>query len=250
MNKRVMELDCVDDLFIQPVSSDAGLAVGAGMLGHRPRDVSDMSTVYWGPEFSNKSIESTLNRYKIAYRKPDDLESLVAQKLADGNLVGWVQGRLEMGPRALGNRSILADSRTVESRDRVNEFVKHREEWRPFAPSMLRSAGEEYLVGDLSKAARFMVDTYETTDAAKESIPATLHPADDTTRPQIVTSEANPRYHSLISSFEARTGVGAVLNTSFNDSGEPMVRSPQEAIRDFYSMGLDVLFIENVMVEK
>jgi carbamoyltransferase len=172
----------------------------------------------------------------------------VATRLADGELIGWYQGRLEMGPRALGNRSILADPRTTDSRDRVNEFVKHREEWRPFAPSMLEEAAGEYLVN--AEPAPYMIKTFDVKAEKQEEIPAVLHPGDDTTRPQTVREDQNPRYHALISEFEQLTGVPVILNTSFNDSGEPIVNTPTEAIRDFFSMGLDTLVLKDIVLEK
>jgi len=153
-----------------------------------------------------------------------------------------------MGPRALGHRSILADPRTVDSRDRVNEFVKHREEWRPFAPSMLEEAAEDYLVH--AEPSPYMIKTFDVIPEKRDEIAAVLHPADDTTRPQTVREDQNPRYYSLIREFEDITGVPVLLNTSFNDSGEPIVNTPTEAIRDFFSMGLDTLVIEDVVLEK
>jgi len=248
MNKQVMEMDCVDNLFIQPVSSDAGLAVGAGMLRYRPGSVPDMSTVYWGPDFSNESIAEILDRNKIDYTKPDNLEARVAERIADGALVGWFQGRLEMGPRALGNRSILADPRTESSRENVNKYVKHREGWRPFAPSMLAEAAEEYL--QHAEESPYMIKTFETIPEKRDEIMGVLHPGDDTTRPQTVRESQNPRYHRLLSEFERQTGVPVLLNTSFNDHGEPIVTTPQEAIKDFYGMGLDVLVLEDYLLEK
>lgn len=248
MNKRVLEADAVDDVFIQPVAHDAGLAVGGGMIDWQPDMVPNLSTVYWGPEFSSEAIEELLRINKIEYEKPDDLEQRVAEQIADGELVGWFQGRLEMGPRALGNRSILADPRTVESRDRVNRFVKHREGWRPFAPSILESAVDDYLVD--GRTAPYMIKTFDTEDGRRDEIEAVIHPGDETTRPQTVREEQNPRYHRLLSEFQDLTGVPVVLNTSFNDSGEPIVSKPQEALKDFYGMGLDVLVLEDLLVEK
>ncbi|MFC7026568.1 carbamoyltransferase [Halomicroarcula sp. GCM10025324] len=248
MNKRVMELDCVDRTFVQPVAADAGGAVGAGMLEYEPGEIAPMSTVYWGPSYDTAGIEETLQMNKVDYRKVDDVARTVAERLAEGALVGWFQGRLEMGPRALGNRSILADPRTQESLDRVNEFVKHREEWRPFAPSMLERAMGDFVVDP--EPAPYMIKTFEVTESARETIPAVLHPADDTTRPQTVREDQNPRYHRLIEEFESITGVPVVLNTSFNDHGEPIVNRPSEGIKDFFGMGLDLLAIEDLVVEK
>jgi carbamoyltransferase len=248
VNKEVMELPGIERTFVQPVSNDAGTAVGAGFLDAGITATEDMSTVYWGPEYTTESIESTLKTNKLSYAKPDDLCRTVAEHIADGKLVGWFQGRLEMGPRALGNRSILADPRSEASLDRVNEFVKHREGWRPFAPSMLEHAGDEYLVN--FEEAPFMIKTFDVVEEKKAEIPAVLHPADETTRPQTVREDQNPRYYGLISAFEDITGVPVVLNTSFNDNGEPIVNQPVEAIKDFYGMGLDIIVVEDVLIEK
>ncbi|WP_101298404.1 carbamoyltransferase family protein [Halegenticoccus soli] len=248
LNKRIRESPRVDDVFIQPVAHDAGLALGAGWLDQSPSEVPKMTTVYLGPEFSDEDIREMLETNKIPYGKPANLERYVAERLANGALVGWFQGRLEMGPRALGNRSILADPRTVESRDSVNRFVKHREEWRPFAPSLLEEAAPDYL--ENAAPSPFMIDAFRARDERKNDIAAVLHPADGTTRPQTVTAEQNPRYYRLISKFESITGVPVLLNTSFNDHAEPIVTTPVEALKDFYGMGLDTLVLEDFVIEK
>ncbi|MFC6965077.1 carbamoyltransferase C-terminal domain-containing protein [Halocatena marina] len=172
----------------------------------------------------------------------------MAERIADGALVGWFQGRLELGPRALGNRSILADPRTIDSRDQVNAYVKHREDWRPFAPSMLEAAADDYLKTD--RSAPFMITAAAVTPERRDEIPAVLHPADGTTRPQTVREDQTPRYYRLLRAFEDLTNVPVLLNTSFNDHGEPIVTTPKEAITDFYGMGLDYLVLEDVVVEK
>lgn len=248
MNKRIRESDSVEELFVQPVAHDAGLAVGAGYLGQHPEEVEPMSTVYWGPSYKSEEIVDTLNTNKLIYARPDSLERYVARRIAEGALVGWFQGRLEMGPRALGNRSILADPRTAESRDRVNEFVKHRETWRPFAPSILEQAVEEYLVDGTPSP--YMTNTFDVKADRRNEVEAVLHPVDGTTRPQTVNEDQNPRFHRLIEEFEAITGVPAVLNTSFNDHGEPIVNTPVEAIKNFFGMGLDLLVLDTLVVEK
>jgi len=252
MNKRVRELDAVEEMFVQPIANDAGGSLGAcHHLSSRAGDeIDEQYHPYYGPSFSNAEIESTLEELKLPYQKPDDVVEATAENIVDGELIGWFQGRMEAGPRALGNRSILADPREMSSLDRVNRYVKHREEWRPFAPSMLPSETERFLVGEPSKAARFMIDTYDSTEAAKSEIPAVLHPEDATTRPQVVNESANPRYNRLLTLLREKTGVGVVLNTSFNDSGEPIVRRPREAIRDFFSSGLDKLVLGDYVLEK
>jgi len=252
MNKRVRELPRVEELFVQPVAHDGGGSLGASLelCQRQGFDADEMTHVYFGTEYGPDEIVDTLNEMKISYSRPDDVVEHTAEALAKGHLIAWYQGAMEAGPRALGNRSILADPREEQSLDNVNRFVKHREEWRPFAPSMLPSDAERYLVGAPSNAARFMVDTHEVTDVARKEIPAVLHPSDKTTRPQIVFEETNPRYHRLLESFKEATGVGVVLNTSFNDSGEPIVRTPREAVRDFYSMGLDQLVLGDFVLRK
>ena len=248
MNQRLRESDAVDDVFIQPVAHDAGLPIGAGLLERPPTEVSNLETVYYGPEYETDEIKGLLETNKIAYSEPNSVERYLAERLADGALVGWFDGRLELGPRSLGNRSILADPRSIESRNKVNRFVKHREEWRPFAPSMLEAAADEYLVD--GKPAPFMITTFDVEPDKREEIPAVLHPADDTTRPQTVNKHQNPRYHRLISGFANITDVPVVLNTSFNDHAEPIVTTPTEALKDFFGMGLDVLALQDVIVEK
>lgn len=248
MNKRVMELDSVDELFIQPVSNDAGSALGGAMLSFHPGDVETMTNVYWGPSADSEEIEHDLTTNKLSVSRPENVEEYVASAIADGALVGWFQGRLEMGPRALGNRSILADPRTIESLDRVNDYVKHREGWRPFAPSMHESAVETYL--ENGEPSPYMIKTFDSVPEKRDDITAVLHPADQTTRPHTVREDQNPRYYKLIDEFERITGVPVLLNTSFNDHAEPIVTEPDEAVRDFFGMGLDLLVLEDVVLEK
>ncbi|KZN22645.1 carbamoyltransferase [Haladaptatus sp. R4] len=248
MNMRLIESNDIENVFIQPVANDAGLALGAGWLDQSPSAVPQMTNVYLGSEYETDEIVNLLETNKVSYKRPDNLERYVAEQLADGSLVGWFRGRLEMGPRALGSRSILADPRSIASRDRVNEFVKHREEWRPFAPSMLEDAAEEYLVN--GRPAPFMITASDVRPENKNHIEAVLHPADDSTRPQTVREDQHPQYYRLIAEFGNITGVPVVLNTSFNDHAEPIVETPAQALKDFYGMGLDVLVLEDVVVEK
>jgi carbamoyltransferase len=177
----------------------------------------------------------------------DDVEQLAAGLLADGSILGWFQGRMEFGPRALGNRSILADPRSLAMRDRVNECVKFRESWRPFAPSCLAEDAAEYFDGCYD--APFMILTFDVRPEKRAIIPAVTH-ADNTARVQTVTREANPRYWSLINEFKSLTGVPMLMNTSFNLKGEPIVCTPKDAIRTFYSSGLDFLVLGDCVVAK
>lgn len=246
LNQRVAESPAVDRLFVQPVAGDAGAPVGAGLLGSDEPTVP--STVYWGPSYSNTAIRRCLDRRDVAYDRPADLPRRVAELLADGALVGWFQGRLEMGPRALGNRSVLADPRSTDARERVNAFVKGREAWRPFAPSLLAGAAPDYLESPVE--APYMIRTFDLAPDARAEVPAVAHPADGTTRPQTVRRDRNPRFHRLLVAFENLTGVPVLLNTSFNRRGDPIVATPSAAVDTFRDVGLDALAIGDFLVEK
>lgn len=246
MNKHIMEMDETRNVFIQPVAHDAGTTVGAATLAS-DHPIPEMNDVYWGAETSTSEVISVLETNKIPYTQVDSYRP-IAERIADGELVGWFTGRAEMGPRALGHRSILADPRDESSRDRVNKYVKHRETWRPFAPSMLAERADEYL--EDYEPSPYMIKTFDTKSAARSEISAVVHPADQTTRPQVVDCETAPAYHELISEFADITGVPVLLNTSFNDSGEPIVNAPRDAIADFYNSGLDALVIEDVLITK
>lgn len=248
MNKRVMEIEEVDEVFVQPVAHDGGLALGANWNEFDPEEVKPMNNVYWGQSYDTEEIEDDLKKNKLDYYRAEDLEKHVAEKIADGEIVGWFQGRMEMGPRALGNRSILADPRTEKSRSQVNRYVKHREEWRPFAPSILEEKMDEYLVDSVPSP--YMIKTFDTVEERRDEMSAVLHPGDQTTRPQSVTEDQNPRYHRLISEFKKITDVPILLNTSFNDHGEPIVNTPMEAVKDFYGMGLDTLVVDDLLLTK
>lgn len=251
MNREIRELDCVDDLFIQPAANDSGICLGAALEGYRKSTGKSpdpkFSNVYYGPSYSNDEIKSALEAAKLNYEKPDDITEEVAELLAAGNLVGWFQGRMEFGARALGNRSILADPTSEQSRDRVNKNVKNREPWRPFAPSLLYDARNEYLEG--GDEAPFMILLDTVAKDKRDEIPAVSH-VDNTTRPQTVRQQDNPKYHELISEFEDRTGTPVLLNTSFNVAGEPIVKSPGQALQDFFSTGLDAIAIGDFLIRK
>lgn len=243
-NQRIAASPVVSETFVQPVAGDAGAPLGAAVVAGVATDLPE--TVYWGPSASPTAVKRLLDRRGIAYATPDDLVERVAEKLAEGALVGWVQGRLEMGPRALGNRSILADPRGAGVRDRLNAFVKRRAPWRPFAPAMTRTAAETYLAD--ATAAPYMVRTFEVPTLRREAVPAVVHPADGTTRPQTVGRDQNPRFHRLLSAFADRTGVPVLLNTSLNRSGDPIVATPAQALDVFSETALDLLVLEDCLV--
>jgi carbamoyltransferase len=246
LNRRIAESPAVDRLFVQPVAGDAGAPIGAGLLAAENPAVP--STLYWGPTYSRETVARALDRRGVGYDEPENLVGRVAELLAEGAVVGWFQGRLEMGPRALGNRSILADPRSEDVRARVNAFVKRREAWRPFAPSLLARAADEYL--RRPRPAPYMIQTFETRSGCGRDIPATVHPADGTVRPQVVREGDNPRFHRLVSAFADRTGVPAVLNTSFNVRGEPIVATPAQALDVFRDTALDALVVKGFLVER
>ncbi len=250
MNGHLYASGAVDDIFVHPLCADAGVSIGAALTyenAQRPLKQKALKSISYGPSFTDDEIEEVLKLCQLPYTKEDRIEEKVAQLLAAGKVIGWFQGGMEAGPRALGNRSILADPRHIESRDRVNEVIKYREMWRPFCPSMTREGAERYL--EKFTYAPFMIITFAATQRAKEEIPAVVH-VDGTTRPQVVEESANPRYHKLINEFEKITGVPCLLNTSFNIKGEPIVCTPQDAIRTFSATGLEALALGPFLLTK
>ncbi len=238
-----------DRIFVQPAASDDGVAFGAALAptmknSSRP---SGMTHAYLGPESKSAEIESILRTYKLPFKVLSNPAETGAQLLAEGKLLGWYQGRSEFGPRALGNRSILADPRDVKNRDRVNNAVKFREEWRPFAPSALEEVGDEYF--EHFQACPFMTITFPVRPARRGHIAAAVH-VDGSARVQSVNRQQNERYYDLIKRFGEITGVPVLLNTSFNLKGEPIVNSPFDAIRTFYTSGLDFLILDRYLVSK
>jgi len=250
MNRKIMEMPEVDELFIQPIANDAGQALGA-VLEASKMDGFDvhfkMTHNYFGPEYGHVFTQKILKERKINFSKINDFRN-VAQALADGKTVGWFQGKMEMGPRALGNRSILLDPRRNDLKDKLNEFVKHREKWRPYAPSILEEYAKEYIKN--YNDAPFMIKSFDVNDKYKTKIEAVLHPVDKTTRPHVVCKDINPRYYALIDEFRKITDIPLILNTSFNDHGEPIVCSPQDALRTFYGTGLDMLVLGDYLILK
>ncbi len=238
-------------LFVQPLSYDAGAALGAAMLAAQEGGDDcrfTMEHVQYGPEYDDAAIEAVLRRNGLSYQRSDDIAEAAAALVAEGKVVGWFQGRMEAGPRALGGRSILADPRRAAMSDTVNDKVKFRERWRPFALSILAEQAADYLVDPVD--APFMVMAFEVRPERRAEIAAALHGSDHTTRPQTVRRDVNPRFWDLIEAFRRRTGVPGVLNTSFNVKGEPIVCSPTDAVRCFYGTGMDALAIGNFLLEK
>jgi carbamoyltransferase len=250
MNGSLFASGIVDDVFAYPLCADLGQSIGAALAYRYQRaGLSNrrLENLYLGPGFSDGEIERVLRDCRVAYRKSEDISRDTAELLTQGKVIGWFQGRLEAGPRALGARSILADPRNEAARDRVNAAIKYRELWRPFCPSMTRRGAERYF--DNHTDAPFMVITFDANDRAKAEIPAVVH-VDGTSRPQIVDEHSNPRYHGVITEFDNLTGAPCILNTSFNIKGEPIVCTPQDAMRTYFATGLDALAIGNCLLEK
>ena len=250
-NRKVRHLDCVDELFVQPVANDSGICLGAALLGYRKATGNDpdvdFSHLYHGSSYNTDDVKDVLDNTGLSHKIVDSPSRYAAEALAEGKLVGWFQGRMEFGARALGNRSILADPTDPASVDSVNKNVKKRENWRPFAPSVLAEATDEYLVDGGQMPYMIMLDKV-VADKRKE-VPAITH-VDGTTRPQTVHRETNERYHKLIREFAEITSCPMVLNTSFNVAGEPIVEHPVQAVHDFLFTGLDILVIEDVVIDK
>lgn len=251
MVQQILLSDAVDDVFVLPNAGDGGQALSAAVLlsqqltGRRPER---LRSVALGPEFADEEIKGILEECCLDYTVEGNPCPRAAQDLADGCVVGWFQGRMEFGPRSLGNRSILADPRRIASRDKVNAVVKYREYWRPFCPSILAEAASDYFEIRPSDAP-FMTITLPVRESRKQEIEAVVH-VDGTARPQFVHDDTHPRYAELLRAFRDLTGIPVLLNTSFNVKGEPIVCSPRDAIRNFYTCGMDVLYLGGFRLSK
>jgi carbamoyltransferase len=205
------------------------------------------SNPFVGTEYSDEQIENVLKECKLSYEKSENICEDAAQILYEGNIIGWFQYKMEIGPRALGSRSILADPTKLDMKDKINAEVKHREAYRPFAPSAIAEVRNKYF--DIEVEAPFMLKVCNVREEYQSKLPAITH-VDGSARLQTVREETNPMYYRLIKAFGERSGIPVVLNTSFNIMGEPVVESPLQAIRCFFSTGLDVLVIGSFIVRK
>jgi carbamoyltransferase len=265
-------------LWIQPSAGDAGGALGAALtvwhkLEGKPRTTDGagdaMQGSYLGPSFLNEEIEKFLRRKEAPYHRINDdvLYDKLAQELDDGKVLGWFQGRMEFGPRALGARSIVGDARNPKMQSVMNLKIKYRESFRPFAPSVLRDRVSDYFEMDADSPYRLLVAPVsekrrikmtadqeslwgiDLLNVPRSDIPAATH-VDYSARVQTVHRETNPRYYNLLKAFEARTGCGVVVNTSFNVRNEPIVCTPEDAYRCFMRSAIDILVLENCVVYK
>lgn len=260
-NGKLTEIVGAENVHIGPSPDDSGIAIGAALWTNNG-DVGGISgktikshrgnSCYWGRSFSDDQIKNTLDSAKIKYKQfQSDAErfTTTARIIADGYIVGWFQGRSEFGQRALGNRSILADPRRIDVKDRINAAVKFRESYRPFAPAILKEYTTAYFDVQETFESYFMEKVAQVRYERRSEVPGVVH-EDGSGRLQTVSAESNPEFHQLISSFFDISGVPIVLNTSFNLNGEPNVDSPTDAIRTFFTCGLDVLVMGNYIVEK
>ncbi|MGV7229303.1 MAG: carbamoyltransferase family protein, partial [Nitrospirales bacterium] len=277
-NGRVLREGPFEKLWIQPAAGDAGSALGAALNVHyhfldQPRHCEGsedaMKGSYLGPSFTNDEIEQTLQKLEANYERLDDAMvcDRVAGHLAEEKVIGWLQGRMEFGPRSLGGRSILGDPRSEKMQSVMNLKIKYRESFRPFAPSVLRERVSDYfdldtdspymlLVAPVAENRRVALQAdqeklfgIDLLNVPKSDIPAVTH-VDYSARVQTVTASTNPRYYQLLQAFEEKTGCGVLINTSFNVRGEPIVHTPEDAFRCFMRTEMDVLVLENCVLLK
>jgi carbamoyltransferase len=249
LNRILLTVPYIKRLWVQPAAHDAGASLGAAaMVAAEAGDViAPMEHAYYGPEFTNTDMENALKGSGYAFKKEADICEKAAGLLNSGEIIGWFQGRMEWGPRALGNRSILGNPTIPGTADRINEIIKFRERWRPFCPSILKEFAADILGSD--HPAPFMTIAFLADGQWKHRVPEVVH-VDGTCRPQIVDAQTNPKFHRLISAFHKKTGIPVVINTSLNRRGEPMICSPQDALLMFRESGLDFLVMGDFLVKK
>lgn len=257
-NWRIYQESGFKDIFIQPSAGDSGGALGAALwFNHtvlNKKRVFVLDHAYWGACEDEEQISSFLNEENIKFEKAkseNDLIDKITDKLVKGQVVGWMQGRFEWGPRALGNRSILADPRSKKMKDRVNRKIKFRESFRPFAPSVIKEKAQNYfLINDVDQdPLKYMLYVVPVKEGKRSELSATTH-VDGTARLQVVEKQVNPRYHKLIKAFGEKTGTHVLLNTSFNLKGEPIVDTVRQGYSTFQRSGLDVLVCGDFMINK
>jgi carbamoyltransferase len=254
-NGRIVREGGFENVWIQPAAGDDGIAIGCAYYGHlailKNRRSFAMQHAYLGVEYKDSDVEAAANRKLVrlqaATRRSRDICADSAKLLSQGHVFGWFQGRSEFGPRALGNRSILADPRTGEMKDKLNSRVKHRQAFRPFAPIVLAEKANEIFEGD--EESPFMLLAKEVRLEWRDRIPAVVH-VDGTARVQTVRQDTNERLHRLLREFDAITGVPVLLNTSFNVKGEPIVETPEDAVNCFIGTGIDYLVLHDLLMAK
>lgn len=259
-NQKVMQQKRVKKLYILPSCGDESTPLGACYYALTKEFNYDLSKIkpikdiYWGPKFSNKEVEQAIEEEKAEkkffVKKVKDIEKITAKLLTEGRIVARLKGRMEFGARALGNRSILAHPSNMDIVRIINEQVKNRDFWMPFAPTILHERSKDYLINPKQIDSPYMMLGYDSTALARKELKAAMHPYDFTLRPQILREDYNPDYYRLIKEFERLTGIGAVLNTSFNLHGYPIVLGLKEAMDAFENSGLEYLTMENYILSK
>lgn len=256
-NKKIAEIKTLESLIVCPSAGDESAPFGGAFFGYQllsGKSPNNVSNLYLGPFFSDKEIKNSIEkrngRGQFRVKKYNDIEQVIAKLLADGKIVGRFKGRMEWGARALGNRSILMDPSRVDLKQRLNDQIKSRDFWMPFAATVLAERASDYIINDKKLKASYMALGFDTTEKGKKDLAAAIHPYDFTCRPQILKKSDNPDYYKLIKYFEAFTDIGAVLNTSFNYHGEPIVLSPSDALHTFEATDLEYLAIGNYLLKK
>jgi carbamoyltransferase len=249
-NGKLFDLNIFDSMYISPVASDRGLALGCAYLGsiESGDTPQPLAHPYQGTEFTDAQIEQELLSNGIDFMKTEDPSKIAAELIADGKIIGWFQGRSECGARALGNRSILANASENGMKDKVNAKIKYREEFRPFAPSILLEDSNTYF-GNRDTPTPYMSLTFNCNKEKAQDIESVVH-VNQTSRIQTVSATDNPKYYSLIDHFKSLTGIPLILNTSFNLKGQPIVDSPRDALMTFFGCGLDALFLGKFLIKK
>jgi len=250
-NMKLLNLDFIDNLYVQPAATDQGLALGAILYGSSEAGIKPkkIPNYYLGSEYSNENIKSALELSGAKYFQLNnkDISKLASESLKNGKIIALYQGRSEFGPRALGNRSILANAIIPDIKDQINKRIKFREEFRPFAPAVLAESANK--IFSINQPSPFMTITSNVKKEWRNKIPGIVH-VDGTARIQTVDEEQNKIFYSILKEFEKKTGIPVLVNTSFNIKGEPIVETPLDAIRTFYSCGLDELYIGNFRITK
>jgi carbamoyltransferase len=261
-NMAISEIPELNSMFIYPSCGDETNSIGSAYIAYRDRCLAEGRTpeiepagpFYHGPEYTDDEIEKALVGANagggvFTFKKFEDIEAKAASLLAEGIAIGRFKGRMEFGARALGNRSILADATAPGVVKVINDMIKNRDFWMPFAPSILEERGHDYLINPKRVEAPYMIMSFDTTEKV-DDLAAAVHPYDNTARPQMVKQDWNPDYHRLLKEFEKLTGRGGVLNTSFNLHGYPIVCSPEDAVDVFLRSGMTHLAIGNFLVTK
>jgi carbamoyltransferase len=257
-NQRVLAMDCVEDMAIVPSCGDESTAIGCAVHGSRMVEpgapLEPVRHLYLGRSYDDREVERCLAESAsvagFAVAEPNDLAGEIARLLTEGAVVARCAGPMEFGARALGNRSILAHPGRTENIRVINDAIKNRDFWMPFAPTVLDDAVAELVHGHAKMFSPFMMASFDATERGRAALAAAIHRADGTLRPQMLTREANPDYYAIIEAFRRRTGIGAVLNTSFNLHGEPIVGSPEDALRTMRQSGLCHLVLNRFLVSK